>query len=70
MSRMKELTEIITEEMTKRNIKLDKDYVNVFRFNDCMVFYYYDEEEKTIKLDIENLGTHNFFEINKDLFTY
>jgi hypothetical protein len=64
---MKKLMEIITETMEKDGIKLDKDYVNVFRFNDCMVFYYYDEETKAIKIDVEDLGAHNFYFIDKEL---
>jgi hypothetical protein len=63
---VKKLMEIISETMERDGIKLDKDYVNVFRFNDCMVFYYYDEETNAIKIDVENLGTHNFYFIDKE----
>jgi hypothetical protein len=68
--KMDKLMDIISSEMQKRNIKLDKDYVNVFRFNDCIVFYYFNEDEKQIKIDVENLGTHNYFEVNEDILAY
>lgn len=70
MGLLDKLAKIISEEMEKRNLKLDKDCVNVFRFNDCIVFYYYDEDEKQIKLDVESLGTHNFFEINQEVLSF
>jgi hypothetical protein len=67
---MNKLMDIIKSEMEKRKLKLDKDYVNVFRFNDCIVFYYFDEDKNSVQIDVENLGTHNFFDVNEDIISF
>lgn len=64
---MNKLMELIHNEMEKKRIKFDKDYVNVFRFNDCIVFYYWEEENNSVRIDFEHLGTHNFFEIDENI---